>query len=202
MERPALQKIATDGLSPDEQGGENHEREAEQEFALESHGSKLTDTTGAGETADFRVPIKSRPQMNTDQRGFRHKDVTQRIIGAYFEVYNELGYGFLEPVYQEAMSIALQSAGLHIEREFSLRANFRGQMIGLFKADFLVNSSVLLELKAVRELGPSHEAQVLNYLRAGTLEVALLLNFGPRAQIRRLAFSNERKGRLPEPHQR
>ena len=70
-------------------------------------------------------------------------------------LYNELGYGFLEPVYQEAMSMALGSAGLHVQREFGLEAHFRGRMIGLFKADFLVNHCVIVELKAVKELARS-----------------------------------------------
>jgi len=134
--------------------------------------------------------------MNADQLRFNHEAITQRIIGVFFDVYNELGYGFLEPVYQEAMSMALRSAGLQVEREFGLEAHFRGQLIGMFKADLLVNGCVIVELKAVKELARSHDAQVLNYLRAGMLEVALLLNFGPRAQIRRLAFSNDRKGPL------
>jgi len=133
--------------------------------------------------------------MNADQRRFKHEDLTQTIIGVFFEVYNELGYGFLESVYREAMSIALQAAGLRTEKEHGLEAHFRGQVIGVFKADFVVNGSVIVELKAVKELGSSHEAQALNYLRVGALEVALLLNFGPKPLIRRLAFSNDRKRR-------
>ena len=132
--------------------------------------------------------------MNADEPGFKHEGVTEKVIGIFFDVYNELGYGFLEPVYQEAMSIALRDAGLQVEREFGLEARFRGRMVGSFKADLLVSRCVLVELKAVKELARSHEAQALNYLRAGVLEVALLLNFGPRPQIRRLAFSNNRKG--------
>jgi len=133
--------------------------------------------------------------MNADERRFKHEDVTQRIIGVFFDVYNELGYGFLESVYREAMAIALESGGLRVEKEFSLEARFRGQVVGVFKADLLVNGCVIVELKALKELGSTHEAQTLNYLRAGVLEVALLLNFGPEPQIRRLAFSNDRKGR-------
>lgn len=133
--------------------------------------------------------------MNADERRFKHEDVTQRIIGVFFDVYNELGYGFLESVYREAMAIALESGGLRVEKEFGLEARFRGQVVGVFKADILVNGCVIVELKALKELGSTHEAQTLNYLRAGVLEVALLLNFGPKPQIRRLAFSNDRKVR-------
>lgn len=108
---------------------------------------------------------------------------------------NELGYGFLESVYREAMIIALESAGFQVEKEFGLEVRFRGHVVGVFKADLLVNGCVIVELKALKELAPAHDAQVLNYLRASILEIALLFNFGPKPQIRRLAFSNERKGR-------
>ena len=111
----------------------------------------------------------------------------------FFDVYNELGYGFLESVYREAMTIALQYEGLQVEREFPITARFRGQVIGNFKADLAVRGSVIVELKAVKSLEPVHEAQILNYLRASVLEVGLLLNFGPKPQVRRLVFSNLRK---------
>ncbi len=133
--------------------------------------------------------------MNADKRRFKHEDVTQQIIAVFFDVYNELGYGFLESVYKEAMAIALHAAGLRVEKEIALEARFRGEVVGVFKADLLVNGCVMVELKALNKLGSAQEAQTLNYLRAGVLEVALLLNFGPQPQIRRLAFSNDRKGR-------
>jgi GxxExxY protein len=136
--------------------------------------------------------------MNADERRFKHEDLTRRIIGVFFEVYNELGFGFLESVYREAMSIALRAEGLSVDKEFALKARFRGQVIGEFRVDLLVNGSVLIELKAARSLEPCHEAQTLNYLRAGVLEVALLLNFGPRAQVKRLAFANSRKAHPPQ----
>jgi GxxExxY protein len=136
---------------------------------------------------------KDQPQMNADQRRFDHAHLTRTIIGVFFEVYNELGFGFLESVYKEAMTIALEVTGLKVEKEFGLEACFRGHVVGSFKVDLLVNQCVIVELKAVRALGPAHEAQTLNYLRAGVLEVGLLLNFGPEPQIRRLAYSNERK---------
>ena len=112
----------------------------------------------------------------------------------FFDVYNELGYGFLESVYREAMALALGSEGLRVEKELALEARFRGRVVGVFKADLLVNGCVIVELKALKQLGPAHEAQTLNYLRAGVVEVALLFNFGPKPQIRRLAFANDRKG--------
>jgi GxxExxY protein len=132
--------------------------------------------------------------MNADGRRYRHEELTRRIIGTFYEVYNELGFGFLESVYREAMAIALRAGGLRVEKEFPLRATFRGQIVGEFRADLLVNGCVLIELKATRSLQSFHEAQTLNYLRAGVLELALLLNFGPQAQIKRLVFANIRKG--------
>ena len=132
--------------------------------------------------------------MNADERRFKHEDIARRIIGVFFDVYNELGYGFLESVYHEAMAMALGSAGLQVDTELRIEARFRGQVVGVFSADLLVNRSVIVELKAVRALGSAHEAQVLNYLRASVLEVALLFNFGPEPQVRRFAFSNDRKG--------
>jgi len=131
--------------------------------------------------------------MNADERRYKHEQTTREIIGVFFDVYNELGYGFLESVYREAMTIALQYEGLQVEREFPITVRFRGQVIGNFKADLVVRGSVIVELKAVKSLEPVHEAQILNYLRASVLEVGLLLNFGPKPQVRRLVFSNLRK---------
>jgi GxxExxY protein len=136
---------------------------------------------------------RNEPQMNADERRYKHEHTTRTIIGVFFDVYNELGYGFLESVYQEAMAIALRGQGLTVEKGFVLAVRFRGEIIGEFKADMVVSGSVIVELKAVRSLHPVHEAQTLNYLRASVLEVGLLLNFGPKPQVRRLAFSNNRK---------
>jgi GxxExxY protein len=136
---------------------------------------------------------KQEPQMNADQRRYPHRYLTRTIIGAFFDVYNELGHGFLESVYKEAVAISLGCLGLQVEKELPLAVRFRGRVVGEFKADLVVNRTVIVELKAVRTLEAVHEAQTLNYLRAGVLEVGLLLNFGPKPQIKRLAFSNSRK---------
>jgi len=132
--------------------------------------------------------------MNADERGFKHRELTEKIIGVFYEVYNELGHGFLESVYEEAMAVALPQAGLKVERQVPLRVTFRGVVVGDFRADLLVESAVLLELKASRDIDPAHEAQLLNYLRATEIEVGLLLNFGPKPQFKRLVFENSRKG--------
>jgi GxxExxY protein len=111
----------------------------------------------------------------------------------FYDVYNELGHGFLESTYAEAMVIALAQAGLAAEREVSVPVWFRGQKVGQYFADIVVESTVLLELKAARSLESAHEAQLLHYLRATEVEVGLLLNFGLRPQFRRVLFDNERK---------
>ena len=128
--------------------------------------------------------------MNAD---FKHQVLTQKIIGVFYDVYNELGAGFLESVYQKSLALALESAGLAVCSRIDIPVWFRGQQVGQFEGDLLVENCVLLELKAVRTLDPAHEAQLLNYLRATDIEVGLLLNFGPRPAIKRLAYNNLRK---------
>jgi len=133
------------------------------------------------------------PQMNADERRYLHAELTERVIGVFYEVYKELGYGFLESVYEQAMYIALRDPGLDVKRQLPVPVWFRGHQIGDFQADLVVNGVVIIELKAARNLDNAHEAQLLNYLRATQIELGLLLNFGPKPGIRRLAFSNERK---------
>jgi GxxExxY protein len=135
------------------------------------------------------------PRMNTE-KVLKHQDLTARIIRVFFEVYNELGFGFLESVYAEALASAFREVGLGVEKEMPLEVRFRGQVVGQFRADLVVGGAVLVETKACPSLHPAHNAQVLNYLRATILEVGLLLNFGPRPGIKRLAFDNSRKIRL------
>lgn len=120
-------------------------------------------------------------------------ELTGRIIGAFYDVYNELGYGFLESVYANALCLTLRNAGLVAEQEKAVRVWFHGVLVGEFRADVVVDGRVILEVKAARNLDSSHEAQLLNYLRATEIEVGLLLNFGPRPDFKRLAFANERK---------
>ena len=128
-----------------------------------------------------------------EKRGFKHGELTQKIIGVFYEVYNELGHGFLESVYEEAMLIALNETGLRTGQQVPTRVWFRGRKVGDFKADILVEGAVILELKVARALEPIHEAQLLNYLRATNIEVGLLLNFGVKPQFKRMAYDNDRK---------
>jgi GxxExxY protein len=133
------------------------------------------------------------PQINADERRYKHSELTEQIIGIFYEVYNELGFGFLEKVYEEAMAIALRERSLEFQQQASVPVWFHGQKIGSYDADLVVGGVVLVELKACKALEPAHEAQLLHYLRSTEIEVGLLLNFGPRPQVKRLAFANERK---------
>lgn len=128
--------------------------------------------------------------MNAD---LKHRPLTQKIIGVFYEVYNELGHGFLESVYQKSLILALTEANLKVHSPVDIPVWFRGHQVGDFEADVLVETCVLLELKAVRTLDSSHQAQLLNYLRATNIEVGLLLNFGARPEFKRLAYDNSRK---------
>ena len=127
---------------------------------------------------------------------YKHKDITELIIQAFYTVYNTLGYGFLEKVYQNALVIELRKLGLEVIPEACIKVYYNGQVVGEYFADLLVAGVVLVEIKAVRTLAPEHEAQLLNYLKATPYEVGLLLNFGPQPQIKRKAYDNTRKGAM------
>ncbi len=133
----------------------------------------------------------------TQGGNFKHSDITEKVLGTFFAVYNELGFGFLESVYHKAMLIALASAGLSVETQVSLPVYFRGHLVGEFFADILVERAVILELKAADALVVANESQLLNYLKASSAEVGLLLNFGPKPKFKRLAFDNDRKRSRP-----
>lgn len=131
--------------------------------------------------------------MDVARGTLKCSDLTAKIIGVFYDVYNELGFGFLESTYAAAMVFALQDSGLMVAREVAVPVWFRGKKIGTYFADILVERKILLELKAARAIEPAHEAQLLHYLRATEIEVGLLLNFGLHPQFRRLLFDNERK---------
>ena len=131
--------------------------------------------------------------MNTATVGLKHVALTEKIIGVFYAVYNEVGYGFLESVYVKSMQIARTEAGLRVERQVPIAVWFRGHQVGAFFADLLVEGLIILELKSARAIDPSFEAQLLDYLRATAIEVGLILNFGPRPEVKRLAFDNDRK---------
>ncbi len=116
-----------------------------------------------------------------------HEALTREILSACFEVAAELGAGFLEGVYERALLVVLQQRGFHVESQVPLKVLFRGEPVGEFYADLLVDKKVVVELKAVKALLPEHQAQVINYLKATALDTGLLVNFGtPRLEYRRL----------------
>ncbi len=129
--------------------------------------------------------------MNSKQ--YKHSEVTQIIIGAFYQVYNTLGYGFLEKVYENALTVALQKQHLSVKQQYPISVYFDNVEVGHYLADMVVEDVILLELKATRTLLPEHEAQLLNYLKATPIEVGLLLNFGIRPKVVRKAYANERK---------
>ncbi len=118
------------------------------------------------------------------------------IIKAFYNVYNALGYGFLEKVYVNALIIELQSLGLRARKEAAIDVYYQGQVVGHYSADLLVNDLVIVEVKSAEAIAEGHEAQLTNYLKSTRYEVGLLLNFGPKPQVKRKAFDNANKGNL------
>jgi len=127
---------------------------------------------------------------------FRHGEITEAIIGAYYDVYNTLGYGFLERVYGNALAIELRQRGLEVRQQEPITVFYASRPVGEYYADLLVNNQVIVELKAARALGKEHEAQLMNYLKATKFEVGLLFNFGPSAEFVRKILDNAKKGSL------
>ncbi len=124
----------------------------------------------------------------------KHSDLTDKILRAFYKkVYHQLGYGFLENVYGNAMAYELRRMGLNVEQQAKINVYYEGQIVGEYFADLLIENKVIVELKAAKNLTDDHEAQLLNYLRATPYEVGLLINFGPKPDFRRKAFDNERK---------
>jgi len=122
-----------------------------------------------------------------------HKELTDIIIACFYRVYNDLGYGFLERVYQNALYFALIDEDLQCEAEKPIKVYHNGRIVGDYRADLLVEDCVLLELKSSEELNPANDKQLINYLKATEIEVGLLLNFGKRPQFRRKIFTNDNK---------
>jgi len=126
----------------------------------------------------------------------KHSDLTGKILGAFFQLHKEMGFGFSEKVYQAAFAILLDELGLVVEQQKPIRVYFHNKVVGEYVADMVVNDIVLLELKAIEKLADVHSAQLLNYLKSTEIEVGLLLNFGPQAEFRRKIYDNSRKGSL------
>ena len=124
----------------------------------------------------------------------KHEDVTESVIGAYYHVYNTLGYGFLEKVYEHALTLELRARGLLVAIQHPITVWYKGIPVGEYFADLLVNECISVELKSAVTLTDVHEAQLVNYLKATGIEVGLLLNFGPKAQVKRKVYSKATNG--------
>lgn len=122
-----------------------------------------------------------------------HKNITDQIIKAFYNVYNKLGYGFLERVYENAMLIELNKFGLTCEKQKAIAVYYYEEVVGNYFADIIVNNCVIVELKACESIHEEHELQIINYLKATEMEVALLLNFGKTPQVKRKMYSNQFK---------
>nr|WP_315150122.1 GxxExxY protein [uncultured Flavobacterium sp.] len=128
-----------------------------------------------------------------------YKEITDSILKAYYDVYNQLGYGFLEKVYQNAMYFELKSLGYKVEAQKPIKVYFKNQLIGEYYADLLIEDKVIVELKACELLMNVHVAQIMNYLKATEIEVGLLLNFGEDAEFKRMIYTNDRKQNKKNP---
>jgi GxxExxY protein len=126
----------------------------------------------------------------------KHSELSDKIIKVFYEIHNELGYGFSEKIYQKAFGIALRQIGLKVDEQVPIKVYFRGQEVGEYFADMIVNDLILLELKAVAHIIEEHEAQLLNYLKSTQIEVGYLMNFGKSAEFKRKVLDNDRKGSL------
>ena len=122
-----------------------------------------------------------------------HGETTERIICAFYKVYNTLGYGFLEKVYENALAMELRNQGMDVAVQRNVKVFYEGEEVGDYYADMIVDGSVIVELKCAETLCTEHRNQLINYLRATEMEVGLLLNFGKEPQFSRVVFSNKRK---------
>ena len=122
-----------------------------------------------------------------------HKEITEKIIKAFYKVYNTLGYGFLEKVYENAMAIEIRQMGLEVKCQYPITVYYESKIVGEYFADLIVNDIVVIELKASNSLLEEHEYQLINYLKATKIELGLLMNFGKNAEYKRKVFMNKFK---------
>ncbi len=122
-----------------------------------------------------------------------HEGITDKVINIFYQVYNELGFGFLERVYQNAMYFELKASGFNCETEKSIKVYYKNLVVGEYRADIIIENKVILELKASQQLVYENELQLINYLKATDIEVGLLLNFGQKPEFKRKIFTNNNK---------
>ena len=121
----------------------------------------------------------------------KHEELTEKIIGAFYEVYNVLGYGFLEKVYEMALASEFSSRGLEFSRQVPIEVCYKGDVVGEYVADFVIGGKIIVEVKAIIGLTGADENQLLNYLRATGKSVGLVLNFGKKAEVKRRVFERD-----------
>jgi len=140
---------------------------------------------------------KKSVSKNTNQvksaSNYKHSAITDKIIAAAYTVYNALGYGFLEKVYENALYYEILKSGLNVKQQFPIQVFYDHNLVGDYYADLIVEDKVIVELKAVSVLDPMHEVQLVNYLRATGIEVGLLINFGQKLTVKRRVFSRDWK---------
>ena len=122
-----------------------------------------------------------------------HQELSQNIIRIYYQVYNELGFGFLEKVYENAMFFELNNSGLFTQKQLPIKVNYKHREVGEYYADLIVEDKIILELKAAESIAEEHECQLINYLKATDIEVGLLFNFGKKPEFKRKIFTNDLK---------
>jgi GxxExxY protein len=121
-----------------------------------------------------------------ESASLEHKELTGQILKYFYGVYNELGHGFLESVYENALALALREEGLAVLQQEPIQVKFRGSVVGDFRADLSVENKVIVELKSTTAINDVHLAQTLNYLKATGIHVGLILNFGPKPEFKRV----------------
>ncbi len=124
---------------------------------------------------------------------YLYKELSEKIIICFYKVYNTLGYGFLEKIYEKSLEIELKKNGIRVETQKPIKVYYEGNLVGDYFADMLVEDKIILELKAAETIIEEHEFQLINYLKATNIEIGLLLNFGKKPEVRRKIFTNNRK---------
>jgi len=128
-----------------------------------------------------------------DNANYLHSELSEKIINCFYTVYNVLGFGFLEKVYQKSLEIELEKNGLSIESQFPINVYYDNKIVGEYYADIFVESKIIVELKAIPVLVKENESQLINYLKSTNVEVGLLLNFGKDPEVKRRVFTNDKK---------
>ena len=131
--------------------------------------------------------------MKADNQDYKYKELTEKIIEIFYRVYNRLGYGFFEKVYENAMMTEFMKENISEVSQSAIKVLYEGEIVGEYFTDILISDKIILEIKAAKNVAEEHETQLLNYLKATNIEVGLLLNYGPKPNFKRKAFDNTRK---------